>query len=101
MKCAKSSSAPAARQARWSRFPGWRTTSTSSRSKRSHTYPSKDHAMDQQIRTPANLDRLNEFMDRNGLAALVARSGQNFTYLTGMAFPGTLQRMLDLTDSPR
>lgn len=57
--------------------------------------------MDQQIRTPANLDRLNEFMDRNGLAALVARSGQNFTYLTGMAYPGTLQRMLDLTDSPR
>lgn len=57
--------------------------------------------MDQQIRTPANLDRLHAFMDRNELAAVVARSGQNFTYLTGMAYPGTLQRMLDLTDSPR
>ena len=57
--------------------------------------------MDQQIRTPANLDRLHAFMDKNELAAVVARSGQNFTYLTGMAYPGTLQRMLDLTDSPR
>ena len=58
--------------------------------------------MDQPVHAPiANIDRLNAFMDRNGLAAVVARSGHNFTYLSGMAYPGTLQRMLDLTDSPR
>jgi Xaa-Pro aminopeptidase len=57
--------------------------------------------MEQRVQIPANIDRLNAFMDRNELAAVVARSGQNFTYLSGMAYPGTLQRMLDLTDSPR
>jgi Xaa-Pro aminopeptidase len=49
----------------------------------------------------ANVDRLHASMDRNNLAAVVARSGQNFTYLSGIAYPGTLARLLDLTDSPR
>jgi len=40
-------------------------------------------------------------MDRDNLSALVARSGQNFTYLSGIAYPGTLARHLDLTDSTR
>lgn len=49
----------------------------------------------------ANIKRLNEFMDRHRLAAVVARSGQNFTYLSGIAYPGTLARHLDLPDSTR
>ena len=49
----------------------------------------------------ANVDRLHAHMDRNNLAAVVARSGRNFTYLSGIAYPGTLARLLDLTDSPR
>lgn len=49
----------------------------------------------------ANIDRLNAFLDRNDLAALVARSGRNFTYLSGFAYPGTLARLLDLPDSDR
>jgi Xaa-Pro aminopeptidase len=49
----------------------------------------------------ANIDRLGEYMDHHGLDAVVARSGQNFTYLSGIAYPGTLARLLDLTDSPR
>jgi Xaa-Pro aminopeptidase len=49
----------------------------------------------------ANIDRLNSFMDQNGLAAVVARSGQNFTYLSGMVYPGTLARLQDLTDCER
>ncbi|MFP6890428.1 MAG: Xaa-Pro peptidase family protein [Nitrospinota bacterium] len=49
----------------------------------------------------ANIPRLNALMDRDGYAALVLRSGQNFTYLAGFAFPGTLGRHLDLPDSPR
>jgi Xaa-Pro aminopeptidase len=32
---------------------------------------------------------------------VVARSGQNFTYLSGLAYPGTLARHLDLADSVR
>jgi Xaa-Pro aminopeptidase len=48
-----------------------------------------------------NVDRLRAHMDRHNLAAIVARSGQNFTYLSGLAYPGTLARLLDLTDSPR
>src|SRR5262245_8844628 len=40
-------------------------------------------------------------MDRYELAAVVARSGQNFTYLSGIAYPGTLARHLDLPDSSR
>ena len=49
----------------------------------------------------ANVPRLNEFMDREGIAALVLRSGKNFTYLAGFSFPGTLARHLDFPDSPR
>src|SRR5215813_12205151 len=49
----------------------------------------------------ANVDRLHAYMDRNNLAAVVARSGQNFTYLSGIAYPGTLARHLDLPDSSR
>lgn len=49
----------------------------------------------------ANIQRLKEFMDRNDLAAVVVRSGQNFTYLSGIAYPGTLARHLDFTDSMR
>ena len=49
----------------------------------------------------ANIDRLNRLMDENDLAAVVARSGRNFTYLTGLAYPGTLARLMDLTDSDR
>ena len=37
----------------------------------------------------ANIDRLNSYMDRNGLAAVAGRTGVRFTYLAGMAMPGT------------
>jgi Xaa-Pro aminopeptidase len=54
------------------------------------------------LREPlVNIDRLNQKMDEHGLAAVVARSGVNFTYLSGVVYPGTLARHLDLTDSPR
>ncbi|MDB5923012.1 MAG: hypothetical protein JWN13_1948 [Betaproteobacteria bacterium] len=49
----------------------------------------------------ANIARLNALMDEAGLDALVLRSGQNFTYLSGVVYPGTLQRHMDLTDSTR
>lgn len=49
----------------------------------------------------ANVARLNALMDEAGLDALVLRSGQNFTYLSGVVYPGTLQRHMDLTDSTR
>jgi Xaa-Pro aminopeptidase len=49
----------------------------------------------------ANVARLHTYMDRHRLAAVVARSGQNVTYLSGLAYPGTLARHLDLPDSPR
>ena len=49
----------------------------------------------------ANVERLYAHMDRHRLAAVVVRSGQNFTYLAGFAYPGTLARHLDLTDSTR
>src|SRR5438445_13035294 len=52
-------------------------------------------------RDTVNVARLHEFMDRERLAAVVARSGQNFTYLSGLAYPGTLARHLDLPDSVR
>lgn len=48
-----------------------------------------------------NLERLHQFMDQERLAAVVARSGQNVTYLSGVVYPGTLQRHLDFTDSDR
>lgn len=49
----------------------------------------------------ANIARLNALMDEAGLDAVVLRSGQNFTYLSGVVYPGTLQRHMDLTDSTR
>ena len=49
----------------------------------------------------ANIERLNQLMDRNNYSAVVARSGKNFTYLAGFAYPGTLARHLDFPDSPR
>lgn len=49
----------------------------------------------------ANVARLHKLMDEAGLDALVLRSGQNFTYLSGVVYPGTLQRHVDLTDSTR
>ena len=52
-------------------------------------------------RDTVNVARLHEFMDREELAAVVARSGQNLTYLSGLAYPGTLARHVDITDSTR
>jgi len=49
----------------------------------------------------ANIPRLNECLDVQKLSAVVGRSGQNFTYLSGVTYPGTLGRHLDITDSPR
>ena len=49
----------------------------------------------------ANVDRLHAVMDRERLAAVVARSGHNFTYLSGLAYPGTLARHVDLADTTR
>ena len=49
----------------------------------------------------ANIDQLNQFMDEEECSAVVARSGKNFTYLAGFAYPGTLARHLDFPDSPR
>jgi Xaa-Pro aminopeptidase len=49
----------------------------------------------------ANVGRLQEYMRRNECAAVVVRSGVNFTYLAGISYPGTLGRHLELTDSPR
>lgn len=49
----------------------------------------------------ANVDRVRALMDEAGLDALVLRSGQNFSYLSGVVYPGTLQRHVDLTDSTR
>lgn len=43
----------------------------------------------------ANVARLNACMDREGLDAVAVRTGPNFTYLAGMAMPGTLARHLD------
>ncbi|HTI52227.1 MAG TPA: aminopeptidase P family N-terminal domain-containing protein, partial [Planctomycetaceae bacterium] len=48
-----------------------------------------------------NVDRLNKLMDRDGLAAVVVRGGHNITYLSGVAFHGTLSRHLDLAGSQR
>jgi Xaa-Pro aminopeptidase len=49
----------------------------------------------------ANIDRLNQFMDAHGLNAVAVRSGVNFTYLAGMAMPGTLARHLDIASTVR
>lgn len=49
----------------------------------------------------ANIDRLNAYMDKTGLAAVAVRTGVNFTYLSGMAMPGTLSRHLDIASTVR
>jgi Xaa-Pro aminopeptidase len=49
----------------------------------------------------ANVPRLERYMERLGLAAIVVRSGINFTYLAGLAYPGTLARHMDMADSVR
>lgn len=49
----------------------------------------------------ANIDRLNAHMDKHGLAAVAVRTGVNFTYLSGMAMPGTLSRHLDIASTVR
>jgi Xaa-Pro aminopeptidase len=40
-------------------------------------------------------------MDANGLDAVAVRTGVNFTYLAGIALPGTLARHLDLANTVR
>ena len=49
----------------------------------------------------ANIPRLEQHLDEQNCSALVLRSGKNFTYLSGFAYPGTLGRHLDFPDSPR
>ena len=49
----------------------------------------------------SNVERLHRLMDEEGISAIVARSGKNFTYLAGFAYPGTLARHLEFPDSPR
>ncbi|MFQ5872289.1 MAG: M24 family metallopeptidase [Dehalococcoidia bacterium] len=49
----------------------------------------------------ANVERLHQYMDRYGCSAIAVRSGVNFTYLSGVYFPGTLGRHLDFVDTPR
>ncbi len=49
----------------------------------------------------ANVDRLNRYMDQHDLSAVAVRSGVNFTYLAGMAMPGTLMRHLDIASTVR
>lgn len=49
----------------------------------------------------ANVARLHQLMDANGLDAVAVRTGVNFTYLAGIALPGTLARHLDLANTIR
>ena len=49
----------------------------------------------------ANIPRLERYMDANGLDAIAVRTGANFTYLAGIALPGTLARHLDLANTVR
>jgi Xaa-Pro aminopeptidase len=48
-----------------------------------------------------NVSRLHALMDEQRISAVIVRSGKNITYLSGVVFPGTLARHLDLADSPR
>lgn len=57
--------------------------------------------MNAQRKITANLPRLNALLNETRLDAVVLRSGQNFTYLSGVVYPGTLARNQDLTDSMR
>lgn len=49
----------------------------------------------------ANVSRLERYMDAHGLDAIAVRTGANFTYLAGVALPGTLARHLDLASTVR
>ncbi|HKS84752.1 MAG TPA: Xaa-Pro peptidase family protein [Pseudolabrys sp.] len=49
----------------------------------------------------ANIPRLERYMDANGFDAIAVRTGANFTYLAGIALPGTLARHLDLANTVR
>jgi Xaa-Pro aminopeptidase len=49
----------------------------------------------------ANVPRLERHMDANGLDAIAIRTGTNFTYLAGIALPGTLARHLDIASTVR
>src|ERR1043165_9026566 len=49
----------------------------------------------------ANVDRLHRLMDAAGLDAVAVRTGVNFTYLAGIAMPGTLARHLDIASTVR
>jgi Xaa-Pro aminopeptidase len=48
-----------------------------------------------------NAEALDEAFESAGLDAIVARSGRNVAYLSGMTFPGTLGRLQDFANSPR
>ena len=66
------------------------------------TTPDHDnHTNSRPRRLLANVERLHNLMDEQGISAIVARSGKNFTYLAGFAYPGTLARHLEFPDSPR
>src|SRR5437868_4734127 len=47
------------------------------------------------------VDRLHRLMDAGGLDAVAVRTGVNFTYLAGIALPGTLARHLDIASTVR
>jgi len=49
----------------------------------------------------ANVSRLDRYMDAYGLEAIAVRTGANFTYLSGIALPGTLARHLDIASTVR
>jgi Xaa-Pro aminopeptidase len=49
----------------------------------------------------ANVPRLESYMVANGLDAIAVRTGVNFTYLAGIALPGTLARHLDIANTVR
>jgi Xaa-Pro aminopeptidase len=53
------------------------------------------------VKELVHLPRLEEAMDKDGVDAVVARAGLNFTYLAGFPYTGTLARHVDLADSPR
>lgn len=48
-----------------------------------------------------NSAELERMFASHGYDAIVARSGRNVAYLTGMRFPGTLGRLQDFAHSPR
>src|SRR5690606_27967511 len=82
--------------------PGARQHPPILRSRFLHTYkPGRNKSMPARHTITANVERLETLMDEAGLDAVVLRSGQNFTYLSGVVYPGTLARHQDLADSLR